>query len=94
MHMPAAARPWVLDEILPAGTRVELACLDDDVAAMLAGGADIVLLLHCRGDLGAGPVLAELRWRPGFLPGSRRPGPIWISPAASRERSASAPAAG
>lgn len=70
---------WLVDGLIPAGAIVAVADLDDPPpSALIAGGADVVMLLHDRGAIGGEPVQLSVHWRPGLVPGHQPPPPLWI----------------
>jgi hypothetical protein len=75
----APQREWIVKGLIPAGAVVAIADLDDPSPdEILAAGCDVVLLLHDRGAIDDRPVLFEVRWRPGLMPGHKPPDPFCI----------------
>lgn len=75
---------WLIEGLVPAGALVTVADLDDPTPEeLLAGGIDVVLLLHDTGDgaFRAGrPIRFSVHWRPG-LPGELGcdpPAAFWV----------------
>jgi hypothetical protein len=75
----SAGRPQRLDALIPPGSIVYVADLDDPAPeALHAAGIDVVLLLHGRDELTDGPILLEPIWRPGLVPGRAAPSAFWV----------------
>lgn len=80
------ARAWIIEGIVPAGAVVAITDLDDPPPdELIAGGVDVVLRLHDRGEMSDDqPVLLSAHWRPGLWPGEKPPAPIWVRHVAGR----------
>jgi hypothetical protein len=77
-----SARPepcWLVEHLVPCGAILAFADPDDPrVEVAFAGGADVVILLHGRGEMDDGPVLFEPHWQPGLISGWIALAPFWI----------------
>ena len=73
---------WLIEGLLPSGALATVADLDDpEPDELLASGLDVVLLLHDSGDQAfhsGAPILFEVRWRDGLVPGHEPPPPFWV----------------
>lgn len=71
---------WLIEGVAPSGAVIAIVDLDDPPAdELLANGVDVVLMLHDRGTMTRKPVLLEVRWRNGLVPGCDPPEPFWIT---------------
>jgi hypothetical protein len=72
----SAAR-WLIEGLIPAGAVVGIADLGDGSPEdILALGFDVVIYLHGRGEMDDGPVLLDVRWRPGLVQGAQAAGAL------------------